>query len=149
MEWIVPGIKRMSPSSFMLLAATSFPLAPRAFYSLLEEGKRPARADALHAFLPCAPSCLTSFSPDWFSSPKKQDLWQKPFFGSQAPKFLPVRPQSTIRFQAVPARSTLLFSKNIFTAAAWQCAYVLIPSRYIFETREKIIHGTSPVRNCM
>ena len=25
------GIKRMSPSSFMLLAATSFPLAPRAF----------------------------------------------------------------------------------------------------------------------
>ena len=30
-ECIVPGIKRMSPSSFMLLAATSFPLAPRAF----------------------------------------------------------------------------------------------------------------------
>ena len=67
---IVPGIKRMSLSFFMLLAATSFPLSPRAFYilySLLEEWRnapRPPRRPALHSFLPCAPSCPTSFSPD-------------------------------------------------------------------------------------
>ncbi len=34
-------------------------------------GRRPAHVDALHSFLPCSPSCLTSFSPNRYSSPER------------------------------------------------------------------------------
>ena len=62
MEWIVPGIKRMSLSSCMLLAATSFPLTCTPCLLQFGGGREEHAPPAPKSCIPCAPLMCRSTS---------------------------------------------------------------------------------------